>query len=583
MSLRLLLLLLLMPLAQLPAATTPPNVILVLTDDQGLGDLSLYGNPVLQTPHMDALARSGVRFDQFHVTSMCSPTRAALLTGRNPLENGVISTCQGYGHLREGFPTLAQAFDEAGYATGIFGKWHLGRNWPNRPEDVGFQETVTLHGFGTTGISSRWNNDYVDTWVVRNGEETQLEGFCTDAFFTAAMDWMGEQAAEGKAFFAYIPTNAPHFPFWAPHDLTEKYAHTKNPEFFAMMENLDDNMGRLEAFLEKNGLTENTIVLFLSDNGPVGGKSTYNAGMTGGKATPWEGGHRVPLFIRYPAGGVEGGRVIEELTDVTDLFPTILAMTGIAAPKGTELTGLDLSPAMRGEGEIPMDRLLFMQIQQGELDPKQAAVMLGHWRLLWADALYDIEKDLAQEHNLADTHPEMFTQLWRQFQRRYYRLRKQALNAPAEKIGSPHQEEVILDASAWIGVRADGQGSVRAGASKNFGPTGGAWKIDALKEGKYEILLRRWPVESGLALDAGAPPFETVCSGEPERAGVAFPIDHATLDLDTVRFTAKPADDPTAVRFELEIPQGEHQLHGIFRDADGKAVCGAFYAHVRRM
>jgi len=185
--------------------------------------------------------------------------------------------------------------------TGLFGKWHLGRNWPNRPQDRGFDETFVLYGFGTTGISSRWNNDYQNTWFVRNGEEVQSEGFCTDAIFDEAMQWMAGQADRHEPFFAFISTNAPHFPFWAPEAWTKPYAGTDNPEFFAMLKNLDDNVGRLLNFLDERALAEDTIVVFLSDNGAVGGKSTYNAGMTGSKATPWEGGHRVPLFVRYLA------------------------------------------------------------------------------------------------------------------------------------------------------------------------------------------------------------------------------------------------------------------------------------------
>ncbi len=568
--------------AQLPSAEKP-NVILILTDDQGMGDLSFYGNPVIQTPHLDQLAGEGVSFNQFHVTAMCSPTRAALLTGRNPLDNGVVSTCQGLHTIRPEFPTLSEALAAGGYATGIFGKWHLGRNYPNRPRDRGFQEDFVLYGFGPTGISSRWNNDYIDMWVVHNGEEKQTEGFCTDALFHQAMEWMGEKAEAEEPFFAYIPTNAPHFPFWAPEEWTKEFADTKNPEFFAMVKNLDDNMGRLDAFLEENGLQENTIVIFLSDNGPVGGKSTFNAGMTGGKATPWEGGHRVPLFIRYPAGQISGGRVVEELCDVTDLFPTLLDLCGVPAPEDGELTGVSLKETMRGEARIP-ERTLFMHIQQHDLDPKMAATMSGKWRLLWADALYNIEEDLAQETNVADEHPEVFTRLWRTYQEAYYDKREFATTPPGEVIGSVHQEEVVLDGSNWVMVRGDGQVSVREAVNRNMGPEGGPWKIKAERAGRYAVTISRWPRESGLKLTEGAPPFETVCSGKPLPAGVALPIDHATIDLDGVRYQqAIDEKDPTAIRFELNLEKGFHNLHGIFRDAHGKPLCGAFYAYITKI
>ena len=555
-----------------------PNVIVVLTDDQGFGDVSLYGNPVINTPNMDALAKEGVSFHQFHVTSMCAPTRAALLTGRNPLENGAISTCQGLHSIRHGLPTLPQVMADAGYATGIFGKWHLGRNWPNRPQDKGFQETFALYGFGTTGISSRWNNDYVDTWVVHNGEEKQTDGFNTDVFFDQAMDWIEQQG--DTPFFAYIPTTAPHFPFWAPEELTAEYADTKNPEFFALLDNLDMNMGRLEAFLEERGLKDDTIVIFMSDNGPVGGKSTYNAGMTGSKASPWEAGHRVPCFIRYPAGGIEGGRVVEGLADVTDIFPTLLDLCGIDSPEDVHLPGISLRPAMLGEGQIAT-RTIVMQIQQGRLDPKRAAIMSDQWRLLWCDSLYDIERDLSQQTKFTDEHPDVFLRLWQDYQRYYGRWQRRARRAQPEIVGSPHQATVILDGSNWLEVRADGQKSVRK--AKGASPDAARWKIKAYRAGTYRIALRRWPVESGLALDAAAPPFETRLSGEPLPQGTALPITRATLEVDGRLYRKAAQDDPTAVVFDIELEEGVHMIQGLLRDDTDRMQCGAYYAYVEKM
>ena len=564
-------------------ASRNPNVILVLTDDQGMGDLSLYGNPVVQTPHLDRLAGEGVRFDQFHVTAMCSPTRASLLTGKDTLKNGTISTCQGLHSLRPEHPVLPEVLSSSGYTTGLFGKWHLGRNWPSRPEDRGFEETLTVYGYGPTGISSRWNNDYVDTWVVHNGKERQTEGFCTDAFFNEAMAWMKEQLAGEKPFFTYLSLNAPHFPFWAPEAWTKPFKDTKNPEFFAMVKNLDENMGRLDEFLRAEGIYENTIVVFLSDNGPVGGKSTYNAGMTGGKATPWEGGHRVPLFIRYPEGGILGGRVVEGLTDVVDLFPTLLDLTGVQAPAEANFDGMALTSAMKGEMAIPDDRLRIMHIQQNELTPKNAAVMEGKWRLLWSDSLYDVETDLAQRTDIAGRESGTFVRLWKEFQQYFHGLKEYATTAPAEVIGSPYQERVILDSSYWLEARADGQPTVREGGGRGHGPEGAPWKIKAYERGTYSIVLRRWPVESGLALNAGTPPFETVCSGPPHPAGKAFPITGATLDVDGRPYHGQPDTDPTAVGFTVEMEAGEHLLHGTFRDEEGNPLCGAFYAYIRKL
>lgn len=567
--------------ATLAFAQSPkhPNVILVLTDDQGLGDFSLYGNPVVQTRHLDSLAHQGVSFHQFHVTSMCAPTRAAMLTGLDTLANGTISTCQGLSVLRPEHPVIPESFVRAGYATGLFGKWHLGENWPSRPQDRGFQENFVLHGFGTTGIGSRWNNDYIDTWVEHNGVEKQGEGFCTDIFFNQAMQWMARQARDDQPFFAFISTNAPHFPFWAPEAWTKPYRDTDNPEFFAMIENLDDNMGRLMAFLQEENLEEDTVLIFLTDNGPVGGRSTWNAGMTGGKATPWEGGHRVPLFIRYPAGGIKGGRVVRGLADVIDLYPTLIDICSLDAPQGKPLPGISLKPAMLGEAEIPQ-RNLYMHIQQHILDPDRSAIMSDEWRLLWGRSLFDLDNDLAQTTDIAERRPGVFTELWRWYEGYYREHREYATTAMPQVIGSRHQPKLRLDSSMWIQVRADGQGSVRQATSNRLGPEGGHWKIEAARSGNYAISLRRWPIESGLALAEAAPPFDSLCAGEIVEAGVALPITQASLDIDGRRHTrqAKPGAD--AIRFQVLLDQGVHQMHGIFRDAQGHPLCGSFYAYI---
>jgi len=569
-----------------------PNVILVLTDDQGLGDLSFYGNPVIDTPHLDSLARQGVSFHHFHVTSMCSPTRAAMLTGLDSLANGTISTCQGLSVLRPEHPVMSESFVQAGYATGLFGKWHLGANWPNRPEDRGFQENYVLHGYGTTGIGSRWNNDYIDTWVTHNGVEKQGEGFCTDIFFNQAMQWMVQQTEESLPFFAFISTNAPHFPFWAPEEWTKPYRDTDNPEFFAMVKNIDDNMGRLMAFLEEEELENDTVLIFLTDNGPVGGRSTWNAGMTGGKATPWEGGHRVPLFVRYPGGGIEGGRVVRGLANVIDLYPTLIDICQLEAPQGKPLPGVSLKPAMLGQAEIPQ-RNLYMHIQQHILDPDRSAVMSDEWRLLWGRSLFalvlvfglfwllfDIDNDLAQTTDIAERRPGVFTELWRWYEGYYREHREYATNAMPQVIGSRHQPSLRLDSSMWIQERADGQNSVRQATNRRLGPEGGHWKIEAARSGKYAIALRRWPIESGLALDEAAPPFDSLCSGEIVEASVALPITQASLDIDGLRRSGKAKPGADAITFQVSLNQGVHTMHGIFRDAQGSPLCGSFYAYI---
>ncbi len=555
-----------------------PNLLIILTDDQGYGDLSLHGNPVVQTPHLDRLGREGVRFDQFHVTSMCSPSRGALLTGRHPLANAAMSTAHGRNTLRPGLPTLPQALKDAGYRTALFGKWHLGRNWPNRPTDRGFQRFYGFQGFGPTGISSRWNSDYIDPWFLDGDREIQARGFCTDILFDEAMKWIGQANHAKQPFFAMIATNAPHFPFWAPKELAAKFAHTKNPEFFAMVANLDANAGRIERFLAEHGLRDNTIVVFLTDNGTVGGASTFNAGMRGHKATPWEGGHRVPLFVRWPRGEIEGGREIDGLADVTDLFPTLLELCGVPMPAEARPDGISLVPALRSLSPLPEHRKLVMQIYQGSLNPKTACVMWRGLRFLWQDALYDLAADFGQETNIAEKLPGNFELMREHYRQWFAQVEPATREILPEHIGHAHQPEVILDGSMCPNG-TDGQAGVRR-ALPDKGGMPGPWHVLAHHGGRYRITLRRWPLESGLKLAEGAPPFETACSGPPEPEGVALPITQATLEVDGKRLRQPVGEDPAAIAFETTLDAGAHTLLARFYGQNETPLCGAFYAHV---
>ncbi len=553
-----------------------PNVLVIITDDQGFGDCSFYGNPVLKTPHMDTLAGEGVSFGQFHVTPMCAPTRGAFMSGVHPLRNMAVSTTDGRHCLRPELPCMPQAFADAGYRTALFGKWHQGRNWPNRPRDKGFEHFRGFYGFGATGISCHWNCDYQDPWLCdEQGNEGQAEGFCTDVFFDEAMRWIDE--GDGP-FFGVIATNAPHFPFWAPHELADKYRHTDNPEFFGMMENLDDNLGRIEDFLRRRSLRDDTIVMFFTDNGPVGGRSTYGAGMRGGKGTPWEGGHRVPLFVRYPRGGIEGGRVVEGLCTVEDLFPTLLELCDVPTPENAQFDGTSIAGPLRGQAGVP-DRRLVVQIDRGKLDPKTACIMWRNWRVLWCDSLYDLDSDPGQDHNVVHDNPAVFADLWCGYQQWDNPRVGPAQQHLPEHIGNPAQDLVILDSSEALGG-TDGQAGVRQGKARN-GRMQGPWLVHAHRGGRSEIKLRRWPRESGLRLTEGTPAFETTCSGAAEPEGVAFPITQAQLSVDGFAYTAHIQDDPTAICFEIELSEGAHELRGGFYGADGEPLCPAFYAEIR--
>ncbi len=357
------------------AKGTPPNVIVVMTDDQGYGELSCHGNPVLKTPHLDRLHSESVRFIDFHVAPMCTPTRGQLLTGMDALRNGAMNVSSGRTLLRRELLTLPQLLTAAGYRTGIFGKWHLGDTYPYRPQDRGFDETLWFPSSHISSVPDYWENDYFDDTYMHNGNRQKYHGYTTDVFFREAITWMKTQADAKKPFFCYIPTAAPHGPLYVPGKYRKaarqafesvKARLPKIPprraaalvSYLGMIANIDENFGRLEEFLRESGLRDNTIVIFLTDNGSTFGPDYFNAGMRGRKTTLWEGGHRVPCFVRWPAGKFRQPGDVAGLTQVQDLLPTLLDLCDVSSPKNVSFDGISLGPVLRGKTNPPEDRML---------------------------------------------------------------------------------------------------------------------------------------------------------------------------------------------------------------------------------
>ena len=293
-----------------------PNVIVILTDDQGYGDLSYTGNPVLRTPALDRLQAESVRFTDFHVCPVCTPTRGELMTGCDALRNGATFVCMGRSLMRADLPTAADIFAANGYRTGLFGKWHLGDNYPYRPQDRGFQEAIWHPSWGITSAADVYGNDYFDDTYRHRGEMEEFRGYCTDVWFEQATAWMRRCASARDPFFAYIATNAPHGPLWVPDHYRDPYrgavadgsVTADHASFYAMIACIDENLARLDWFLHQNGLYDDTIVLFMTDNGTASGEAVYNAGMRGKKSSLYDGGHRVPCLLRWPGGGIGGLR-----------------------------------------------------------------------------------------------------------------------------------------------------------------------------------------------------------------------------------------------------------------------------------
>jgi len=421
-------------------AGSRPNVILMITDDQGYGPVGRHGHPWIATPHLDGLYDRSVRFTRFLVSPTCSPTRSALMTGRHPMRNGITHTILERERLTLSATTLPQVLGSAGYTTGIFGKWHLGDQEPYQPHRRGFDEAF-IHGAGGIGQAYGCScadvpgNKYFDPVIRHNGSFVKTHGFCTDVFFTAATGWIRRVKDGDAPFFAYITTNAPHGPFIAPPENTRRFTDLgfgqQQAGFYGMIENIDENVGRLMGRLEAWDLLSNTLIIFMSDNGMTGGGSGrgvlgqtpdgkklefYNAGMKGLKGSPDEGGVRVPFFVRWD-GRIRPGRDIATIAAHIDVLPTLAALAGAESPAG-QVEGRNLLPLIESSAAAWPDRYLFTH--QGRWrtganpDDHQwrgFAVRNQRFRFVSNNALYDMEKDPGQTTNVIDEHPEVVAQM----------------------------------------------------------------------------------------------------------------------------------------------------------------------------
>ncbi len=396
-----------------------PNVVLVITDDQGYGELACHGNKVIKTPNLDRLHGVSLRLTAFHVSPTCAPTRASLMTGRHEFRSGVTHTIHERERLGLKAVTLPQVLKQAGYTTGIFGKWHLGDQEPYQPHSRGFDE-VFVHGAGGIGQSYPGScgdapgNRYFDPAIRHNGTFVKTKGYCTDIFFTQALRWI--KASRHRPFFAYITTNTPHLPFVCPDSYVEPYLKAgldkRAAAFYGMITNIDDNVGRLLAKLDRWNLAEKTLVIFMTDNGSVLPGRLYNAGMRGKKATVYEGGTRVPCFLRWK-GRIPEGVDVGALAAHIDLFPTLAQLCGGQLPNDRKLDGRSLVPLLKNPKADWPDRYLFTHRGRWGKGKAAAAKYAGcavrsqRFRLVGNKELHDIAADPGEKTNVIDKHPEV--------------------------------------------------------------------------------------------------------------------------------------------------------------------------------
>ncbi len=556
-----------------------PNIVLLITDDQGYGDLGCHGNSVINTPHMDKFHAESVRFTDFHVDPICAPTRAGLLTGRYAYRCGVTAAFAGRSIMRLDETTLAEILKSNGYSTGLFGKWHLGDNFPFRPNERGFDETVVCWSGGATQAADAWGNDYFDDRYSHNNVVEQYQGYCTDIFFREGLEWIEQN--RDVPFFAYFPLNAPHAPYFVDERYSKPYEDKGVPErmaaFYGMIENIDENLGAFRIKLDEMGLADNTIFIFMTDNGTAAGLARegdwrgHPAGMRAAKGSKYDGGHRVPFFVQWPDGGIGGGRDVQRLTANIDVTPTLIDLAELKIPKPIDFDGRSLAPLLRDEPGWPDGRIHFTQHSQfthegvRQMDKPQpflnGSVLDERWRLVDGAELYDIKADPAQANDVSAERPDQVARL------------RQAYDAWWGEVSGPATEYVEIP------IGADGGNPTRL-TSFDWRPDGGPpnqaviqnpeavraydgdrfWAVHVAQAGKYAFTLMERPPEAD------------------------HPIDGVRARIKVAGFEADQAIESGArsVQFEAELTAGSTKLWTWFDRADG-SKCGAYFVDVERL
>lgn len=514
-TVRLLLALILTSVASEAAKESRPHVILIMTDDQGGWDYGFMKNRVVQTPHLDAMAKRGAHLTRFYVSPVCTPTRANLMTGRYNYRTRAIDTYLGRAMMATEEVTIAEVMGGAGYATGIFGKWHLGDSYPLRPQDQGFDEVLVHRGGGIGQPSDPPGGEgkYTNPVLQHNGVEKTYQGYCSDVYFDNAIEFLKGQHKSGKPTFIYLPMNAPHGPYDdVPASLLKKYQgmdmretfpkgfpekqfqrhEDRTARIFAMEDNVDENVGKLFKSLKQIGAYENTLVLFLNDNGPNGPR--YVGPHRGAKASIYEGGIRSPLLAHWPAK-IRGGHKSALLSAHYDVFPTILEAAGVHKPADLEIDGVSVLAALRGAKVERSNRGIFLQWHRGDhpVPYRNGAIVTSRYKLLWPNyggefapknhgpQLYDLLADPKESKNLVSAKPDIFRQLKKRYDHWFSDVsstRPNNYDPPRIHVGNPKEQTTVLTRQDWR-YQATGNG---------WAPNAqGYWLVHVERGGKYDV------------------------------------------------------------------------------------------------
>jgi arylsulfatase A len=525
-----------------PALDAKPNVLLIVTDDQGYGDFGFTGNPHLKTPRLDALAKDSARFERFYVNPLCAPTRAALLTGRYSLRTGVYGVSRGEETMREEETTVAELLRDAGWRTGLFGKWHNGENFPYTPNGQGFQHTL---GFNL----GHWNN-YFDTTLRGNNEWVKTQGWISDALTQSALQFIEKNRAQ--PWFCYLSYNAPHSPFQCPDTLFNKYKKLGLDDTLAavygMCEDIDRQVGRVLGQLERWSLAENTMVIFLTDNGP--NTQRFNGGLRGKKGTLYEGGVRTPCLLRYPAR-VREARVISQIAAHIDLLPTLCELTGVAARTKNPIDGRSLVPLLEGRTEGWPDREIFIQnTPRRDESRTQGSVVTQRFHAVNAGKsweLYELTSDPGEKRDLAAGASGEARMILDDLTAKYERWWSQVSEGVVEArppIPAGLAEENPVEASA---AQAELEGGLKfSGKHANNAWIVGwrtvearvQWTFDIRRSGAYEIT-------AAFTLQKGEPATKLAAVASSQRV-------EATVSQTAVRQIPSPDRVPREEVYEME-------------------------------
>lgn len=490
-----------------------PNVIIIMTDDQGYGDLGITGNPHVNTPVIDKFATEGIRFNDFYVSPVCAPTRSSLLTGRYSLRTGIRDTFNGGAIMASDEVTIAEMLKQADYRTGIFGKWHLGDNYPSRPSDQGFDESV-IHlsgGMGQVGDITtffKYDKSYFDPVLWHNNKKEAYEGYCSDIFTDQAINFIEKN--KESPFFCYLSFNAPHGPLQVPDKYYQQYKDIdpaagfekddrpfpkmteKNKEaarkVYAMVTNIDDNLGKLFQKLEDLNIADNTLIIFMTDNGPD--RPRYISGMRGRKGNVYQGGVRVPFYMRYPSS-FEKNKDIETMAAHIDILPTLAQICNVELPKEKRIDGKSLVPLIMGDEVDWVDRPLFLYWSRRYPELYyNVALRKGKYKLVGMTdynaqikdfELFNLEKDPYEQNNIILEHIGIANNLKKELDETHSELitSENLIDEPRIIVGSTDENPVILN-------RNDAGGQRDIWAQEELY---GKWKVN-IKKGHYDIKFK---------------------------------------------------------------------------------------------